>query len=72
MSYILATLGLISLYLGGRGYWWGWLVGLVSQAFWAFYAVDTQQYGFLASACFYAGGYFMNARRERLRGLQAG
>ena len=63
MSYLLAALGLLSLYVGGQGKRWGWVLGILSQFVWAGYAVATNQLGFLVSACAYAAVYFINSRR---------
>ena len=49
-SYILAGLGVLSIYLTGKKLKSGWLVGLANSGLWILYGLLTQQYGFLVSA----------------------
>lgn len=54
--------------INGAGYAWiagrwprvGWPIGLFSQSFWIVYALQTHQYGFLASATLFSIVYGNN------------
>lgn len=76
-SVVLAVAGLVTMWLAGndRPSAWPWIVGLVSQAGWFYYAVATGQWGFVASAGAYATVHTRNlvlCRRARRAGEQAG
>ena len=49
-SYVLAGLGILSIYLTGKKLKSGWVVGLVNSGLWIVYGVTSQQFGFVASA----------------------
>jgi nicotinamide riboside transporter PnuC len=49
-SYLLAGLGVLSLYLTGKKLKSGWVVGLVNSGLWIIYALTSNQYGFIVSA----------------------
>jgi nicotinamide riboside transporter PnuC len=49
-SYVLAGLGVLSLYLTGKKLKSGWVVGIVNSGLWMAYAIVTNQLGFLLSA----------------------
>ena len=49
-SYVLAGLGVLSLYLTGKKLKSGWVVGIINSGLWMTYAVVTNQLGFLLSA----------------------
>jgi nicotinamide riboside transporter PnuC len=49
-SYILAGLGVLSLYLTGKKLKSGWVVGLVNSGLWITYGITSNQYGFIVSA----------------------
>jgi hypothetical protein len=61
-SVLLAGFGLIGLYLAGRNSYWGWAVGLVDEALWTIYAVQTRQWAFCLSALAYGWVYVRNLR----------
>lgn len=64
-SWVLTGVGVLGLWLAGRGSWQGWAVGLGAQVLWVGYAVSTHQLGFLVSALVYGTVYARNARRWR-------
>lgn len=53
-SWLLAVLGVSGMYFVGRKTVWGWLVLLVNEVIWVFYALITKQYGFIVMAIAYA------------------
>jgi nicotinamide riboside transporter PnuC len=59
-SYILAGLGVLSLYLTGKKLKSGWVVGLVNSGLWIVYGVTTQQYGFIVSAFVFIAVQYKN------------
>lgn len=61
-SWILTAVGVLGLYLAGRGSMWGWAVGLGAQGLWIAYALSTEQHGFLVSAGAYSWVYLKNFR----------
>jgi nicotinamide riboside transporter PnuC len=68
-SYILAGLGVLSIYLTGKKLKAGWLVGLANSGLWIVYGLLTQQYGFLVSAIVFIYVQYKNyvawAKEER-------
>jgi nicotinamide riboside transporter PnuC len=52
-SYVLAGLGILSLYLTGKKMKSGWVVGLINSALWIAYGISSEQYGFIISAGFF-------------------
>jgi len=64
-SWLLASVGLLGLYLAGRRQRVGWAVGVAAQALWVVYAVATRQWGFIVSAVAYGWIYALNWRRWR-------
>jgi len=68
-SYILAGLGVLSIYLTGKKLKSGWLVGLANSGLWIVYGLLTQQYGFLVSAIVFIYVQYRNyaawAKEER-------
>lgn len=59
-SIVLASLGLLGLYLAGSKNYWGWMVSFTAQGAWIIYAVVSQQYGFILSAIAYGIVYGRN------------
>ena len=59
-SYALASVGILGLYLAGKGKRLGWAVGVAAQLLWAAYATVTHQFGFYISAAAYAWVYSLN------------
>jgi len=47
MTWFLAILSIIAMELTVRKIWWAWGLTLLNQVFWAFYLLDTEQYGLL-------------------------
>ena len=64
-SVLLASFGVVGLYLAGRRSWWGWALGLVDEALWIVYAVLTRQWAFCLSALAYGWVYSRNLRAWR-------
>ena len=69
-SYLLAGLGVLSLYLTGKKLKSGWVVGLVNSGLWVIYGITTNQYGFIMSAVVFILVQYKNyvawAREEKL------
>lgn len=59
-SLVLAAIGITGLYLAGKKNYWGWAIGIFAQLLWIAYAINTKQYGFLATAVAYAWIYSKN------------
>lgn len=64
-SVLLSAVGILGLYIAGRGSYWGWAIGLAAQALWLTYSISTQQWGFLASVLGYGSVYARNIYRWR-------
>jgi nicotinamide riboside transporter PnuC len=68
-SYILAGLGVLSLYLTGKKLKSGWVVGLFNSALWIIYGITSNQYGFILSAVVFIVVQYKNylawAREEK-------
>ena len=68
-SYLLAGLGVLSLYLTGKKLKSGWLVGLGNSLLWILYGWTTNQYGFILSALVFLAVQYKNylawAKEER-------
>jgi nicotinamide riboside transporter PnuC len=52
-SYVLAGLGILSLYLTGKKMKSGWIVGLINSGLWIVYGITSNQFGFIISAVFF-------------------
>lgn len=51
MSYLLASIGIISMWLvESKWRLYGWSLSILQQIIWIFYALHTQQYGFIIGA----------------------
>lgn len=59
-SFVLAAVGIAGLLLAGSKRKIGWAVGFGAQVLWIVYAIVTEQYGFILSACAYAAVYARN------------
>ena len=59
-SFALAAVGILGLYLAGKKNAWGWALGFLVQIPWTYYAIITEQYGFIVSAVAYATVYAKN------------
>jgi hypothetical protein len=64
-SWLLASIGLVGLWLAGSRRTAGWWIGLAVQLLWIAYALVSKQYGFIASAVAYAVVNARNLRRWR-------
>jgi nicotinamide riboside transporter PnuC len=73
-SYLLAGLGILSIYLTGKKLKSGWVVGLINSALWITYGLTSQQYGFVISALVFIGVQlknYLNWAEEERRILSA-
>jgi len=73
-SYLLAGLGILSIYLTGRKLKSGWAVGLINSALWIAYGLTSEQYGFVISALVFIGVQlknYLNWSEEERRILSA-
>ena len=59
-SWVLSILGLVTIYLAGKKYWWAWLFGLCAQVLWLTYGLVYHQYGFIVSSAAYGYIYGRN------------
>jgi nicotinamide riboside transporter PnuC len=59
-SYLLAGLGVLSLYLTGKKLKSGWLIGLANSFLWIIYGLTTHQYGFIVSALVFLAVQYKN------------
>lgn len=67
-SIVLASVGILGLYLAGSRNLWGWLVSFGAQALWIIFAIVSKQYGFILSALAYGWVYgrnYLKWRREQ-------
>lgn len=64
-SWVLPALGVLTIYLAGRKYWWAWLIGIGAEGLWVAYATVSHQWGFYVSAMAYGGVYLRNLLRWR-------
>ncbi|CDZ89024.1 conserved membrane hypothetical protein [Rhodococcus ruber] len=62
-SIMLATIGIVGIYVTTRKLWWGFALGLAAQLLWIAYAIATAQYGFILSAIGYGIVYWIGARK---------
>lgn len=68
MDWILVLVGLTGFILAGRKIWWAWYVNIACQGLWFWYAISTEQYGFILGATVYTVVFTINAvkwTRER-------
>ena len=64
-SISLAIIGIIGLHIAGMKSQWGWFIGLGVQVLWIIFAITTDQYGFVLSACAYGLVNWNNLRKWR-------
>lgn len=65
MSWFLTFYSLLGVWMVGRKWKSGWLVGLSCQVFWLYYALADKQYGFILSAVVFSVVYIVNYRKWR-------
>lgn len=65
ISWALGALGVTGLWIAGRKQWWGWVLNVVNEGLWIYYALLTEQYGFILMALAYAFVYARNAVQWR-------
>jgi hypothetical protein len=66
-SFVLAAIGILGLFLVTKKNYWGFAIGVFTQALWVCYAIVTHQYGFLITAVAYGFVYakgFISWRTE--------
>jgi hypothetical protein len=71
-SWVLALVGVTGIFLVGRKTIWGWLILYVNEVLWIFYALATDQYGFIFMAVTYAAVYiksFLHWRKDEVKGV---
>ena len=71
-SWVLAVIGVTGIFLVGRKTIWGWLILCVNEVLWIFYALATDQYGFIFMAVTYAAVYiksFLHWRKDEVKGV---
>lgn len=59
-SFILAGIGLLSLWVAGNHNKAGWMIGIIAQVLWFWYAIATEQFGFILSCFAYGWVYARN------------
>jgi hypothetical protein len=64
-SISLSLIGIIGLHIAGMKSQWGWFIGLGAQVLWIIFAIATNQYGFILSACAYGLVNWNNLRKWR-------
>jgi hypothetical protein len=62
-SWLLTSIGLLGLWMAGSQNKLGWIVSLSVQVLWVLYAIATEQYGFIISACAYSFVYVRNFKK---------
>jgi len=60
MDWLLSGLAIVSLWLVGNKNYWGFIVGLVTQVFWFYYAFTTEQFGLVPGVIIYTVVYARN------------
>jgi hypothetical protein len=68
MDWILTAVGLTGFILAGQKVWWAWYVNIACQVLWFWYAISTEQYGFIVASVVYTIVFTRNAikwTRER-------
>jgi hypothetical protein len=59
-SWVLAAIGIATMFFAGRNKWWAWLIGIVAETLWIIYSVITDQYGFIVASIAYIVIYVKN------------
>ena len=59
-SYVLAAVGVTGFIFVGKKKRFGWTINIFAQLLWVTYAVVTQQWGFIISACIYGAIFTRN------------
>lgn len=62
-SWLLTVVGVFGIFLIGQKRIVGWVVLVVSELLWIWYAIDTAQYGFVAGALIYGAVYLVSFHR---------
>jgi len=62
-SWVLATLGVATVFFAGRRKWWAWPIGILAEILWVYYSIISEQYGFIVAAVAYFIVYYRNTRK---------
>jgi len=63
LSWILAALGVATVFFAGRRKWWAWPIGILAEILWVYYSIISEQYGFIVAAVAYFIVYYRNTRK---------
>lgn len=61
-SWVLAALGITTMFFAGRKKWWAWPIGIITEILWVYYSYHTNQHGFIFASIVYILVYFKNTR----------
>lgn len=61
-SWVLALSGVAAIYFVGRKQIWAWIWATFNEAMWIYYAIVTEQYGFIFAAIAYSVVYIKSYR----------
>lgn len=64
-SIVLASIGILGLFLAGSKNQWGWAISFAAQILWIVFALVSKQYGFILSALAYGWVYARNYLKWR-------
>ncbi len=64
-SWLLAAMGITTIFFAGKKKWWAWTIGIVTETLWVYYSIVTKQYGFIVASFVYIAIYFKNTRSWR-------
>lgn len=67
-SWILAAMGITTIFFAGKKKWWAWPIGIVTETLWIYYSIVTKQYGFIVASLMYIAIYFKNTKSWRKNG----
>ena len=70
-SWLLAAMGITTIFFAGKKKWWAWIIGIVTETLWVYYSIVTKQYGFIIASLVYIAIYFKNTRAWRSDGNRA-
>lgn len=59
-SWLLAALGIATMFFAGRKKWWAWPIGILTETLWVVYSIITEQYGFIVASMAYIVIYLKN------------
>jgi hypothetical protein len=56
-SWVLACVGVFGTFTIGRKTIWGWFILFINECLWIYYAISTEQYGFIFGSLAYMAVY---------------